>query len=187
MYNHNKAQHSKNRVYISWDILYFSGLISTPLWPFVDYITVKEPHMNFFMMGKENRHGDVPCFYSCVQVFCVFRMPLSKATWIKLAKLATSTHQRAHQVINGPLNRYAKLPVAHALGMPWTFSPSPISKQSASSRSRHASRRVCHARAVIHVGIANARWRKKRSRHSWRMRSTQFGVSGKKPMRLMAH
>ena len=24
MYNHNKAQQSKNRVYISWDILYYS-------------------------------------------------------------------------------------------------------------------------------------------------------------------
>ena len=26
MYNHNKAQQSKNRVHISWDILYFDDL-----------------------------------------------------------------------------------------------------------------------------------------------------------------
>ena len=28
MYNHNKAQQSKNRVHISWDILYVDYLIS---------------------------------------------------------------------------------------------------------------------------------------------------------------
>ena len=27
MYNHNKAQQSKNRVHISWDILYYPGAL----------------------------------------------------------------------------------------------------------------------------------------------------------------
>ena len=27
MYNHNKAQQSKNRVHISWDILYMASLL----------------------------------------------------------------------------------------------------------------------------------------------------------------
>ena len=49
--------------------------------------------------------------------------------------------------LNRPLIRYVKLRVAHAPGMPGTFS-SP-------SRSRHASRHVRHARAVMHAGIAN--------------------------------
>ena len=40
------------------------------------------------------------------------------------------------------------------------------------------------ARAVMHVGIANLRWRGKRSRHSRRMRNPQFCVSGKRPMCL---
>ena len=45
---------------------------------------------------------------------------------------------------------------------------------------------VRNARAVMHVGIANPRWRGKRSRHSRRMRNPQFYVSGKMPI-LDAH
>ena len=41
---------------------------------------------------------------------------------------------------------------------------------------------IHHARAVMHVGIANPRWRGKRSRHSRRMRSQQFYVSVKRPI-----
>ena len=41
---------------------------------------------------------------------------------------------------------------------------------------------TCDARAVMHVGIANPRWRGKRSRHSRRMRNPQFCVSGKRPI-----
>ena len=46
--------------------------------------------------------------------------------------------------------------------------------QTASYRSRHASRHVRDARAVMHVGIDNPRWRGKRSRHSRRMRNSLF-------------
>ena len=49
-------------------------------------------------------------------------------------------------------------------------------------------RRECRerpARVVKHVGIANARWRGKRSRHSRRMRNPQFCVSGKRPMHVL--
>ena len=46
-----------------------------------------------------------------------------------------------------------------------------------------ASRHVHHARAVMHVGIANPPWwRGKFFRHSWRMRNPQFFVSDKRPM-----
>ena len=65
------------------------------------------------------------------------------------------------------------------------FSPPPTSKETASERSRHASRHVRHARAVMHVGIANPRWRGKRSWHSRRMRNPQFYVSGKRPFRSL--
>ena len=81
-----------------------------------------------------------------------------------------------------PLTRYVKLCVAHAPGMPGTFSPPPTSKETASLRSQHASWHVRHARAVMHVGISNPRWRGKRSRHSRRMRNPRFCVSGKTPM-----
>ena len=84
--------------------------------------------------------------------------------------------------IHWPLTRYAKLWVVHAPGMPGTFSQCHRLQRTASQRSRHASRHVRHARAVMHVGIANSRWRGKCSRHSRRMRNPQFCVSGKKPM-----
>ena len=80
---------------------------------------------------------------------------------------------------HGPLVRYDKLRVGHAPGMPGTFFPPPTSKGTATKRSRHASRHVRHARAVMHVGIASPRWRGKRSWHSRRIRNPQFYVSGK--------
>ena len=83
---------------------------------------------------------------------------------------------------HGPLTRNTKLRVAHAPGMSGMFSPPPTSKETASQRSRHASRHVHHARAVMHVGIAKPRWRWKRPRHSRCMRNWQFYVSGKRPM-----
>ena len=82
----------------------------------------------------------------------------------------------------GPLNRYVKLRVAYAPGMPGTFSSPPTSKKTASQRSRHASRHVRHARPLMHVGIANPQWQGKRFRYSQRVRNPQFYVSGKRPM-----
>ena len=82
---------------------------------------------------------------------------------------------------NGPLTRYVKLQVAHAPGMPGTFPPPPISKETNSQRSRHASRHVRDARAVMHVGIAHLRWRGKRSRHSRRMRTRNFTYLARGP------
>ena len=58
-------------------------------------------------------------------------------------------------MVHGPLTKYVKLRVAHAPRMPGTFSPPPTSKEIASWQSRHASRHVRHARAVMHVWIAN--------------------------------
>ena len=49
---------------------------------------------------------------------------------------------------HGPLTRYVKLRVAHALGIPLTFCPPRISKEIASSRSRHASRHMRRACAL---------------------------------------
>ena len=86
-----------------------------------------------------------------------------------------------------PLTRYVKLRVAHAPGIPGTFSPPLISKETASYRSRHASRHVRHARAVVHVGIATLQWQGRRSRHSRRMRNPHFYVPGKRPMDESLH
>ena len=57
--------------------------------------------------------------------------------------------------------------------------PPLTSKETASYRFRHVSRHVRHASAVMHVKIAEPRWRGKRSRHS---RWPQFYVSGKRPV-----
>ena len=58
------------------------------------------------------------------------------------------------------------------------------SKETASLWSRHARRHVRHARAVMHVGIANPRLRWKRYRLSRHIRNPQFYVTGKRPMCL---
>ena len=87
---------------------------------------------------------------------------------------------------NGPLASYAKLWVAHAPGIPGTFSPAPW----VSDPDMH------HGTCVTHVpwcmpgslcsGFLWSRWWGKRSRHSRPMRNPQFYVSGKRPMPTMS-
>ena len=84
---------------------------------------------------------------------------------------------------HGPLARYVRLRVAHATGMPGSFSLPRTSKENASKRSWYASRHVLHVRAVMHAGIADPWRRGKRSRHSRRMRNAQFFVYGKRPIK----
>ena len=89
--------------------------------------------------------------------------------------------------IHGPLARYAKLRDAHAPGMPGTFSP-PL---------RISDPDMHHGTCVTHVpwcipgsltsGFLWSRWRRKRSRHSMRMRNPQFYLSGKRPMHRQEH
>ena len=63
----------------------------------------------------------------------------------------------------------------------------------AGKRSRHASRHVRHARAVMHAGIINEQFSlksaagEKRSRHSRRMCNLQFYVYGKRPISRKYH
>ena len=83
---------------------------------------------------------------------------------------------------NGPLARYVKLRVAHAPGMPGTFSSPPQNRYPG----------MHHGTCVTHVPWCMpgsltcvfpwSWWRGKRSRQSRRMRNTQFYVSGKRPM-----
>ena len=89
---------------------------------------------------------------------------------------------KAFRFFHGPLASYAKLRVAHASGMPGTFSPPP----------RVSNPVVHHGTCVTHVpwcmpgsvtsGFLWSRWRGKRSRHSRRMCNPQFYVSGKRPI-----
>ena len=90
----------------------------------------------------------------------------------------------SHQVrnINGPLARYVKLRVAHAPGIPGTFSPPP----QVNNPDMH------HVTCPTYVpwcmpgsltsGFLKSSWQRKRSRYSMRMRNSQFYISGKSPM-----
>ena len=83
---------------------------------------------------------------------------------------------------NGPLTRYAKLRVAHALGMPGMLSPPPP----VSDPDMHHSTCVTHVQwymtGSLNSGFLWSRWWGKRSRHSRCMRNPHFCVSGKRPM-----
>ena len=91
-----------------------------------------------------------------------------------------SFHGNIH--LNGPLARYVKLRVAHASRMPGTCSPPP----------RVSDPDMHHGTCVTHVpwcmpgsltsGFLWSQWREKHSRHSRRMRNSQFYVSGKRPI-----
>ena len=86
------------------------------------------------------------------------------------------------QRLHGPLIRYIKLRVAHAPGMPGTFSPPPL----ASDPDMHYGTCVTHVPWCMQVSLTSdflwSRWRGKRSRHSRCMRNPQFYVSGKRPI-----
>ena len=97
----------------------------------------------------------------------------------------THCWQRSRRVTDhGPLAMYVKLRIAHALGMPGTFSPPPR----VSDPDMHYSTCVTHVPGCMSGSLTNGflciRWRGKRSRHSRRMRNPQFYVSGKRPMQL---
>ena len=97
-----------------------------------------------------------------------------------LIKLSSSRTQSS--AVNGSLARYVKLRVAHAPGMPGTFSPPP----------RVSDPDMHHGTCVTHVpwcipgsptsGFRHSRWRGKRFRHSRPMRNPEFYVSGKRPI-----
>ena len=72
--------------------------------------------------------------------------------------------------------------VAHVPGMPGTFPPPPR----VSDPDMHRGTCVTHVPwclpGSLTSGFLWSRWRRKRSRHSQRMRNLQFYVSGKRPM-----
>ena len=72
--------------------------------------------------------------------------------------------------------------VAHAPGMPGTFSPPPLVRDP----DMHHGTCVTHVPwcmpGSLIIGFLGSRWREKRSRHSLRMRNPQFCVTGKRPM-----
>ena len=86
---------------------------------------------------------------------------------------------------HGPLTRCVQLRVAHAPGMPRTFSPPP---PRVSNSDMHHGTCVRHVPQCMPGSLTSAflwnRWRGKQSRHSRCMRNPQFYASGKRPMAL---
>ena len=87
-------------------------------------------------------------------------------------------------LLHGPLTRYVKLQVAHAPGMPGTFSHPPQVRDP----DMHHGTCVTHVPWCMPGSLTSVflwgRWRGKRSRHSHRMRNPQFCVSGKRPWKF---
>ena len=83
---------------------------------------------------------------------------------------------------NGPLTKYVKLRVAHAPGMPGTFSPPP----QVNDPDMHHGTCVTHVPWCMPGSLTSdflwRGWLGKRSQHSRYMRNPQFRVSGKRPM-----
>ena len=82
----------------------------------------------------------------------------------------------------GPLIRYAKLRVAHAPGMPETFSPPPRVSNPDMHHGTCATYVPWCMSGSLTSGFFWSRWWGKRSRHSRRMRNPQFCVFGKRPI-----
>ena len=84
---------------------------------------------------------------------------------------------------HGPLTRFVQLRVAHAPGMPGTFSPSPW----VSDPDMHHGAYMTHVPWCMPGSLTSGflwnRWQGKRSRHSRRMHNTQFYVSGKRSIK----
>ena len=103
----------------------------------------------------------------CDRVLCSY--------WLSLLQLLTWVH-------SGPLARYVKFRIAHAPGMPGTFSPPPP----VNDPDMYGGTCVTHVPwcmlGSLTGGFLWSRWCGKRSRQSRRMRNPQFYVSGKRPI-----
>ena len=110
------------------------------------------------------------------------------SAWCHVEYTAALCHPNSYggksKMHHGPLTRYAKLWVAHAPGMPGTFSPPRL----VSDPAMHHGTCLTHVPWCMAGSLTNGflwnRRRGKRSRHSRRMRNPQFCVSGKRPITL---
>ena len=116
--------------------------------------------------------------HTCVSLFYWFT-GTSPVTLI--VKVLTENQQVSQPLVdsNGPLTRYVQFQVAHARGMPETFSPPPRVND---PDMHHGTCVTSVPRCMLGSLTGGFLWswcRGKRSRH---MRNPQFYVSGKRPM-----
>ena len=87
-------------------------------------------------------------------------------------------------LIHEPLTRYVNLRVAHAPGMPGTFSPPPLVIDPDMYHGTYLTHVSWIMSGSITCGGLWSRWREKRSRHSQRMRNPHCYESAKRPIIL---
>ena len=102
---------------------------------------------------------------------------MSECSWYALIGLC---HHR-------PLARYIELRVAHAVGMPGTYSPPPRVSDPDMHHGKCATHVPWYMLGSLTIGFLVNRWWEKRSRHSQHMHNPQFYVSGKRPMDCAIH
>ena len=88
---------------------------------------------------------------------------------------------------HGSLTRYVKLRVAHAPGIPETFSPPLWVSDPDMHHGTCVTQGPWCMPGLLTSGFLWSRWRGKRSRHSQRMCNPQFYVSGKRPMAMRSN
>ena len=96
--------------------------------------------------------------------------------------LPEKSFQYKHDLHHGPLDKYVKLRVAHAPGMPGTFSPPPRVSDADMYRGTCVTHVPWCMPGSLTCSFFWSQWREKRSRPSRRMRNPQRYVSGKRPM-----
>ena len=129
--------------------------------------------------------GDIQTRYNTLKLMTYFSFKITGCETVMWMMFSTGYYGPIFP--HGPLAKYVKLWVAHALGMPGNVFPATSFKGKTlfspppwvSDPGMHHGTCVS---AVTRVGIANPRWWGKRSRHSRRMCKAQFYVSGKKPV-----
>ena len=114
-----------------------------------------------------------------------FKLTFSTKHFVCMSIINTIQRFWAVKLLNGSLAKYEKLQVAHAAGMPGTFSPPPrVSDPDMLHGTCVTHMSCCMPRSLI-SGFLWSRWRGKRSRHSRCTRNPHFYVSRKRPMALI--
>ena len=116
---------------------------------------------------------------------CLGRHGFAYPSW-SIPWLFISRQEAGHrQLFNGPLTRYAKLPVAHAPGMSGSLSAPPGVSDPDMYHGTCATHVPWYMSGTPPIVFLWRRWWEKRSRHSRRMRDLHFYVSGKRPMGIV--
>ena len=144
---------------------------------------------------------------NCHEIWRIFFLELSVLTSRQMLARRTTASQRPYvnsdgrhmpfrsnisvawhaHIISNPqvhvsLTRYAKLRVAHAPGMPGTFSPPPRVDDPDMHHGTCVTHVPCCMPGSLTSGFLWSRWYGKRFQHSQRMCNPQFCVSGKRPI-----